>query len=304
MCRRHQATEGSAPLRAAAGCSQRQPHRGGARRDAGRGGRECTLVGLCVECTRAASEWWGAGENVKILVVDDDAELVEAVAVAARFHWRDVEVLAAYGGEQGLDLFYQGEPDVVVLDLAMPGRGGLEVLQEIRRTSDAPVLILSARGAEADQVRALEMGADEYVLKPFGHLALLARIKALVRRAKMAPPARALPDFAAGPLSVDFEAQEVRLGGRPVALAPAEYRLLYHLVRNAGRLMTHEALLERVWGTEWGASTNNLKALVSRLRAKIEPDPGGPRFIENLRGLGYRFVAPKSDRQPLETARV
>ena len=240
---------------------------------------------------------------MKILVVDDDPELVEAVAVAARFHWRDVEVLAAYGGDQGLDLFYQGEPDVVVLDLAMPGRGGLEVLQEIRRTSDAPILILSARGSEADQVRALELGADEYVLKPFGHLALLARIKALVRRAKMAPPARALPDFAAGPLSVDFEAQEVRLGGRPVALAPAEYRLLYHLVRNAGRLMTHEALLERVWGTEWGASPNNLKALVSRLRAKIEPDPHGPRFIENLRGLGYRFVAPKIERgQPLAPA--
>src|SRR5262245_32861029 len=228
---------------------------------------------------------------MKILIVDDDAQIREAVTVGFQLQWPDSEILAAKDGEDGLAQFFEHTPDVVVLDVAMPGKNGFEVLREIRRVSDVPVVMLTARGEETDQVRGLELGADDYVVKPFGHLALLARVKAVLRRAEM-PPVRELPDFVAGPLAVDFRASRVTLDGEPVKLTPVEYKLLYHLVRNAGRLMPHQALLDRVWGDEYGATTDYLKVFVSRLRAKIEPE-GGPRFIETERGLGYRFVKPQ-----------
>jgi two-component system KDP operon response regulator KdpE len=228
---------------------------------------------------------------MRILVVDDDAHIREAVAVGLQLHWPDAEILLAKDGEEGLDLFFGREPDVVLLDVAMPGKNGFEVLREIRRVSDVPVILLTARGEEADQVRGLGMGADDYVVKPFSHLALLARIQAIRRRAEMAPVHDA-PEFVAGPLAVDFGAERVTLGGEPVELTPVEYKLLYHLVRNAGHLMTHRALLDRVWGADYGASVDYLKVFVSRLRHKIEP-AAGPRFIETERGLGYRFVRPQ-----------
>jgi DNA-binding response OmpR family regulator len=228
---------------------------------------------------------------VKVLLADDDPDVLDAVATALRFHWRDVTVITGYNGEQALELFFEHEPDVVVLDVGMPVMNGFGVLERIRRTSDTPVLFLTGRPSEIDQVRGLELGADEYVLKPFSHLVLLARIRALMRRTRAQPPSRALPDFTSGPLSIDFELRRVRLDGRIVELAPAEYRLLYHLARNSGRFLSHEALLELIWKTDWGASANNLKALVSRLRTKIEPPSSGFRFIENQRGVGYRFAS-------------
>jgi two-component system KDP operon response regulator KdpE len=139
-------------------------------------------------------------------------------------------------------------------------------------------------------VRGLELGADDYVTKPFGHLALLARIKAVLRRAQMPPPVQALPDFVAADLTINFQSHEVTLAGQPVKLTPVEYKLLFHLVRNAGRLMPHQALLDRVWGDDYGATTDYQKVFISRLRAKIERD--GRHFIETERGLGYRFVLP------------
>lgn len=229
---------------------------------------------------------------MKVLVVDDDQAILDAVAVGIQLQWRDAEVLTATDGEAGLRLFYERDPDVVLLDVAMPRKDGFEVLREIRRVSDVPVLMLTARGEEADQVRGLELGADDYVVKPFGHLALLARIRAVLRRAELPPPARAVPDFVAGELAIDFQERRVTVGGEVVKLTPVEYKLLYHLVRNAGRLMPHEALLDRVWGQGYGATPDYLKVFVSRLRAKLER-PGGPRYIENERGLGYRFVSPR-----------
>ncbi|HZQ99945.1 MAG TPA: response regulator transcription factor [Chloroflexota bacterium] len=229
---------------------------------------------------------------MKILIVDDDPDIVDAVAVALQFHWQDVTILTAYGGEQGAELFYQHNPDLVLLDVAMPGRSGFDVLRELRRVSDVPVIMLTGRSDETDIVRGLDVGADDYITKPFSHLTLLARIKAVLRRAHVGSPGRTASDFVAGELAVNFESQEVRLRGEPVQLTPAEYRLLYHLVRNAGRLLPHQVLLERVWGAEWGATTNNLKALVSRLRSKLGPSESGADFIENERGLGYRFVRP------------
>jgi DNA-binding response OmpR family regulator len=229
---------------------------------------------------------------VKILVVDDDPALVEAVEAALLFQWPGAAVLTAYGGEEGVAVFDGQEPDLVLLDLNMPGHSGFDVLRDIRRMSTIPVLVLSARTAEEDVVRALDLGADDYLTKPFSHLELLARVKGLMRRVERGA---ALPTGSAikvGELVVDFNAERAHLRGEPLDLTPAEYKLLYHLARNGGRLVPHKLLIERVWGSEWGASTGNLKALVARLRAKIEPDPDSPRLVENERGLGYRFVRP------------
>jgi two-component system KDP operon response regulator KdpE len=231
------------------------------------------------------------GDTVKILVVDDDQPILDALTLGFELQWQDATVLVASDGEAGLRAFYEHIPDVVVLDVALPGKSGFEVLQEIRRTSDVPVLMLTARGEELDQVRGLEMGADDYVVKPVRHLALLARIKAVLRRAELPPPQQALPDFVAGELAINFQSHRVTLRGAPVKLTPVEYKVLYHLVRNVGRLLPHQALLERVWGAEYGATPEYLKVFISRLRAKIEP-AGGFHYIENERGLGYRFVLP------------
>lgn len=229
---------------------------------------------------------------MKILVVDDDQQILDALTVGFQLQWQDATVIPASDGETGLQAFFEHDPDVVVLDVAMPGKNGFEVLQEIRRVSDVPVIMLTARGEEIDQVRGLELGADDYVVKPFSHLALMARIKAVLRRAELPPPTQALPDFEAGELSINFQSHEVKVRGEPVKLTPVEYKLLYHLVRNVGRLMPHQALLDRVWGDEYGATTDYLKVFISRLRSKIERKDG-PRYIETERGLGYRFVRPK-----------
>jgi two-component system KDP operon response regulator KdpE len=228
---------------------------------------------------------------MKILIIDRDPQIRDALTVGLRLQWQDCEVITAGGGEAGEQAFFDHLPDVVLLDPALPDKSGYDVLRMIRRVSDAPVLVLSARGAETDQVRGLELGADDYVVKPVGHLALLARIKAVLRRAELPPPVNAQPDFVAGDLAVSFQNYEVTLRGEPVKLTPVEYKLLYHLVRNAGHVLPHQALLDRVWGADDGATTHHLKVFVGRLRAKLEPD-GGPHYIETERGLGYRFARP------------
>ena len=229
---------------------------------------------------------------MKILVIDDDQQIIDALTVGFQLQWHDAYVIAAADGEAGVRAFYDHQPDVVLLDVVLPGKNGFEVLREIRLVSDVPVIMLTGRGQETDQVRGLELGADDYVVKPFSHMALIARIKAVLRRAELPTPIRAIPDFVCGDLAMDFENRRVTLKGAAVKLTPVEYKLLYHLVRNAGRVMTHDALLQRVWGEDYGATTDYLKVFVSRLRAKIDPEDGAS-FIETERGLGYRFVNPK-----------
>jgi DNA-binding response OmpR family regulator len=242
------------------------------------------------------------GDTMKVLIIDDDPDIVDAVSVAVQFYWRDVDVIPTHGGRPGLEAFYEHDPDIVLLDVTMPDKSGFEVLQEIRRVSDVPLVMLTARSGEVDQVRGLDLGADDYVVKPFGAMTLLARMSAVLRRAKLSTPSSAAPDFEAGDLTIDFQTEEVRVKGEIAQLTAAEYKLLHHLARNAGRVMPQRALLERIWGPEWGATANNLKALVSRLRAKIETDPNGPRYIENERGLGYRFVRPPCSAGSTEAA--
>jgi DNA-binding response OmpR family regulator len=231
---------------------------------------------------------------MKILVVDDDPVILEALTVGFQLQWQEATVIAAADGEAGRAAFYEHAPNVVVLDIALPGLNGFEVLREIRHVSDVPVIMLTARGEETDQVRGLELGADDYVVKPFSHLALVARIRAVLRRAELPPPLEALPDFTAGELAITFAGQQVTVRGEPVTLTPLEFKLLSQLVRNAGYVVPHQTLLDRVWGAEAEATTDHLKVFISRLRAKLEP-AGGPRYIETERGLGYRFVRPRAE---------
>jgi two-component system, OmpR family, KDP operon response regulator KdpE len=228
---------------------------------------------------------------MKFLIVDDDPRLREALVAGLQLQWEDAEVLEAADGEAGLRLAFDATPDVVLLDVTMPRMSGFEALKEIRRVSDVPVILLTARGEEMDQVRGLELGADDYLIKPVKHAALMARIKAVLRRSELPMPSEAAPDFVAGDLAVNFQAQSVRVAGEPVRLTPVEFKLLYHLVRNAGRLLPHRALLDRVWGSDYDASPEYLKVFVSRLRAKLRRS-GGPEYIQTERGVGYRFVKP------------
>ena len=226
-------------------------------------------------------------------MVDDDPYILDALTVGFTFHWRDATVIPASSADAALSAFKEHEPDIVVLDVAMPGKDGFAVLREIRLVSDVPVIMLTARGEEVDQVRGLELGADDYVVKPFSYLALLARITAVLRRTSVASPSRVLPDFVAGDFAICFQDELVTLRGEPVKLTPVEYRILYRLVRNAGRVVSHQALLDYALGDDHIVVPGSLKVFISRLRAKIEPE-GGPRLIENERGLGYRFVRPKA----------
>jgi two-component system, OmpR family, KDP operon response regulator KdpE len=226
---------------------------------------------------------------MKVLVVDDAAEVIEAVTVSFTLQWRETEVIGADNGEAALDLIEQEHPDVVLLDIAMPGMNGFEVLREIRAFSDVPVIMLTAKDDVLDKVKGLELGADDYVTKPFDHLELLARVKALLRRLDMPQPTSRAPSFHSGDLTVDFAAQEVRLRGEVVPLTATEYKLLYHLIRNAGHVLRHETLLAKVWGREYVDEVDYLRVYIRRLRRKLEDDPEQPRHILTERGLGYRF---------------
>ena len=227
---------------------------------------------------------------MKILIVDDDPDLLEAVGLGLQLQWQGVEIVTATDGERALDIFFDELPDVVLLDVGLPRLDGFEVLRRIREVADTPVLMLTARGEELDKVRGLEIGADDYVTKPFSPLELLARIKAILRRSELPPPVRTTPSFAAGELAINFDSHEVLKSGERVPLTATEYRLLFQLVRNAGHVVPREALLARVWGDEYRDQLDYLKVYVSRLRGKLEDDPDRPRYILTERGLGYRFA--------------
>lgn len=227
---------------------------------------------------------------MRILVVDDAPDVIESVRLGFTLQWREVEVLGAERGEEGLDLVEQEKPDLVLLDVGLPDIDGYEVLRQIRAFSDVPVVMLTARDDTLDLVKGLELGADDYVTKPFNHLELLARVKAVLRRLDMPAPAARVPSFRSENLEMDFARQEVRLAGERLDLTPTEYKLLYHLVRNAGYVLTHGTLLAKVWGREYVDEVDYLRVYVRRLRDKLGDDPERPRYIRTERGLGYRFL--------------
>ena len=230
---------------------------------------------------------------MRILVVDDEPDVIESVQLGLTLQWREVEVLSAHDGEAALDVVEKQAPDVVLLDIGLPGQDGFEVLKELRTFSDVPVVMLTARDDAMDKVKGLELGADDYVTKPFNHLELMARVRAVLRRHALPAPASRAPSFRSGDLEVDFARQEVRLRGERVDLTPTEYKLLYHLVRNAGHVLQHGTLLAKVWGRDYMDETDYVRVYIRRLRDKLGDDPENPRYIQTERRLGYRFLAPR-----------
>jgi two-component system KDP operon response regulator KdpE len=228
---------------------------------------------------------------MRILVVDDAPDVVESVRLGFTLQWRDVERLLARACAEDLDVVEQARPDIVLLDVGLPGLDGFGVLREIRLFSDVPVVMLTARDDAMDKVKGLELGADDYVTKPFNHLELMARVRAVLRRHEMPPPTSRAPSFRALDLEVDFAAHEARLRGVRLDLTPTEYKLLYHLVRNAGHVLQHGTLLAKVWGREYLDEVDYLRVYVRRLRDKLGDDSDHPRYIRTERGLGYRFIA-------------
>lgn len=227
---------------------------------------------------------------MKILVIDDDKNIQEAILIGFQLQWQEVEVITATNGEEGLDLFYEQNPDLILLDVMMPLRDGFSVLKEIRQTNDVPVIMLTARSEELDKVKGLELGADDYITKPFSHMELFARIKAVLRRVQMPSPASSMPSFVTGSISINFDKREVLRDGQPVKLTPTEYSLLFLLARNAGRVLPFENMLDKVWGPEYRNQLDYLKTYMSRLRKKLEDHPDKPQYFQTERGLGYRLV--------------
>jgi len=225
---------------------------------------------------------------MKVLVVDDEPDVIKVIAMSFRMRQPAWEVIAAQDGPEALALIELERPSVILLDVGLPEMDGFEVLKAIRLFSDTPVIMLTVKDDELSKVQGLELGADDYVTKPFSHLELLARVRAVLRRAQTLPLVYEQP-FVSGNIQVDFVRREVTVHGQPVALTGTEYRLIYHLVRNSGRVMTHEALLARVWGREYTDEISYLKSYINRLRSKLESDPHHPKYILTEYGVGYWF---------------
>jgi two-component system KDP operon response regulator KdpE len=234
----------------------------------------------------------------RVLVVDDEEQIRRAVgrALAAR----DYVVEMASDGEEALSLAHTFDPDLIVLDLNMPRRDGLSATREVRTWSSVPILVLSVREDEADKVAALDLGADDYLTKPFGIDELLARVRALLRRAaaqEPAPPVR----FRTGQLEVDLESHRVTRKGEGVRLTKTEWALLEAMSEHPGKLLTHRWLLERVWGAGYGDDVDVLRVFVSQLRRKIEEDPSRPQIIATDPGIGYRWLLrPAAEAEPVK----
>jgi two-component system KDP operon response regulator KdpE len=226
----------------------------------------------------------------KILVVDDEAPMRKYVS--ANLQARGYDVMTAEDGTEALKLLDEHTFDLLILDIMMPGPDGLDVLQGLRRDMEVPVIVLSARGREDDKVKALDLGADDYLTKPFGVEELLARVRANLRRAGQAPKGPLQP-YRHGELEIDFSARQVRCREVPVSLTPKEFDILAHLARNAGKVLTHRQVLQAVWGPEYGDEADYLWTYVRRIRRKIEPDPQHPRYVLTEPGVGYR--APAAD---------
>lgn len=224
-----------------------------------------------------------------VLVVDDERALRDFVR--RNLEVRGFQVLSAANGLEALALFQNNTVDLVVLDLMMPHMDGLETVRRIRQTSLIPVIILSALGEEDDKIRALDMGADDYLTKPFGVGELLSRIQAVLRRARWTK--KDVPEqearYVFENLVVDRQRHEVTRDGVPVELTPTEFELLVYLMENAGKALTHHSLLQHVWGPEYGQEAEYLRVYIGRLRSKIEPDPSAPQYLLTIRGIGYTF---------------
>jgi len=226
-----------------------------------------------------------------ILTADDDPQLLRLVA--RNLELEDYQVLVASDGQQALEQIEQHAPDLVLLDVMMPRMDGFTVCQRVRAFSAVPIIIVTARGQDQDKVRGLDLGADDYLTKPFSIEELLARVRAVLRRAQFtaSEQAQTMRTTTIGELSIEYGQHLVKLGEREIELTPTEYRILAYLAQNAGRVMTQDLLLEHIWGTEYLGEGHMLQVNINRLRHKIEPDPMHPRYILTKVGIGYLLAA-------------
>src|SRR5882724_6013679 len=224
-----------------------------------------------------------------ILVVDDEPQIRRVLC--STLTSQGYVIIDAKTGEEGVECARKNRPDLVLLDVNMPGMGGIEACREIRRSSDAPIIMLTVRNAERDKVLALDAGADDYVVKPFGIEELLARIRAALRGYA---PGYTLSPFVSKDLTLEFESRQLVVRGQEVHLTPKEFDVLKHLIANQGKPLTHRRLLQSVWGPEYGEETENLRVVINQLRKKIESDPANPKYIRTEPWVGYRFQPPST----------
>ena len=234
----------------------------------------------------------------KILAVDDEQRMVRFIQL--NLEQDGFEVVTAYNGKEALEQVRTQLPDLILLDIMMPDINGFEVLKKIREVNNVPVIMLTAKGEEDDRIQGLELGADDYITKPFSPRELVSRIRAVLRRTKSFKEDQVDQIIVDDRLTIDFSRREVWVEGKKVDLRPTEYRLLYHLVQNAGWVNTHEQLLSKVWGFEYQDEPHYVRLYVNYLRKKLEEDPSDPKYILTERGVGYRFVDYRRDQEKAE----
>ncbi len=229
-----------------------------------------------------------------ILAVDDEPHVLRLLK--ANLESSGYKVLTAQNGEEAVEAVARESPDLVILDLMLPKMDGYAVCRRIREFSAVPVIILTARSAEVDLVHGFEVGADDYLTKPFSVTELLMRVQAVLRRSKWPEEIITRQSFKAGPIQIDFAQHRVLAGGQEVKLTPTEYRLLTYLAAHANRVITHRELLRAVWGPEYGEESEYLRVYMRYLRQKLEPDPSAPRYLLTQPGAGYMLYQPEEDR--------
>lgn len=227
---------------------------------------------------------------MKLLIIEDDPEIVESISLAIQIRWPKSQVLSTHLGKRGIELAESEDADMIVLDLGLPDISGFEVLKQIRRFSSVPIVILTVKGEEADVVKGLEWGADDYIVKPCGQLELLARLNVRMRdRVSLAQE----PPLSYGPLRFNPSTRQLMYGEKEINLTTIEAHIIQRLMRSTGRVVTHAALAEEVWGEDYPGSVESLRVHIRRLREKIEDDPSRPQFILTKAGTGY-FLAKAS----------
>ena len=228
---------------------------------------------------------------VKVLIVEDDPVIRETVAICFELRWPEVEIISTDNAEEGVRLAMTQSPQIVILDVGLPGMDGYQALRELRQFTDVPTIMLTAKESELAKVKGLEYGADDYMTKPFSHIELLARVRAVLRRAAAATRKQSEGVYRSeeSGLEIDLDSRRVTRFGQPINLAPLEYSLLKLLTLNEGRCLTHEQILAQVWGQEYVDDVDYLKVYIRRLRNKIGDDPQNTELIHAERGVGYIF---------------
>jgi DNA-binding response OmpR family regulator len=228
---------------------------------------------------------------LKALIIEDDPGIVESISLALQIRWPETQIVSTHLGKKGIDLAESEDPDIVILDLGLPDVGGFDVLKQVRSFSSAPIIILTVKADEADIVKGLEWGADDYIKKPCSQLELLARVKARIR--DKGRPLKEAP-LSYGPLRFNPSTHSLMIENREIKLTTIEAHIIHHLMKNAGQVATYSSLAEEVWGEDYPGSIDSLRVHIRRLREKVEADPGQPQFILTKASIGYFLAKPNN----------